>query len=391
MSIPKTSSIKKPLRIAYVIDDGMNSEDGVQAYARTLGDWMRSHGHTVHYLCGETSRTDIPGLFPLARNLKVKFNGNYLSIPWPTSSAKIKRHLAEYQYDVVHVQIPHSPFFGAKVAKLASPSSAIFSTFHILPYGFLARYGSKLLGLWLKGNLKHFDQHFANSPASMKFSKWSFGIPRSMLLPNMVNGSAYAPDRDIHTVPPKDSFEIVFVGRLVERKGCRYLVEAVARLLVNDPRARFTLHICGKGPLKDELEEMVSAKNLDDRVVFHGFVSTEEKIRRLQSADIAVFPSYSGESFGIVLIEAMAAGAGVVVGGENPGYSYVLESTPETIAKVKDIDSFAQLLQKCMSDRSFFIKTHKLQQQAVRQFDVSVVGPKMLSQYESCIHQKNQK
>ena len=151
------------------------------------------------------------------------------------------------------------------------------------------------------------------------------------------------------------------------------------------------MHICGKGPLENQLKELVASKNLDEQVIFHGFVSTQEKIQRLQSADIAVFPSFSGESFGIVLIEAMAAGAGVVVGGRNPGYSYVLESTPELLIDVKDNTNFASLLHKCMTDESFFEVTHRIQQQIVQQFDVAVVGSKMLNEYESCIRSKNQK
>ncbi len=382
---------RRILKIAYVIDDGMNSEDGVQAYVKTLGAWMSSRGHSVHYLCGETSRTDIPGLYPLAKNLKVTFNGNRLSMPWPTSTAKIKQHVQMNDYDVVHVQIPHSPFFGAKVARLSSEKSVVMSTFHILPYGVVARYGSKLLGIWLCRNLRYFDKHIANSPATMMFSRWAFGLKDSVLVPNMVNLALFSPKQDRHISPANKTFEIVFVGRLVERKGCRYLLQAARRLHGQQPDLDFKIHICGKGPLEGELQRLANENGLKDVVEFHGFISNEEKVRRLQAADIAVFPSYSGESFGIVLIEAMAAGAGVVIGGNNPGYSYVLQETPETLVDVQDEERFAELLGRVMTDVDFYKKIHEKQQQSVRQFDVEVVGNQILELYESCMHRRNRK
>lgn len=362
------------MKIGFVVDDTLDKPDGVQQYVMTLGAWLSDQGHEVRYLVGESRRTDISGIYSLAKNVKVIFNGNRLSIPLPVNKKAIKRVLDEEQFDVLHVQVPYSPFFAAKVIQLASPTTKIVGTFHILPYGRLSSAGTWLLGRWLRGSLRKFSTHLAVSAPAAQFARKTFGIDCE-ISPNSVSLNIFRPKG---STSPKDHLEIMFLGRLVPRKGCQQLLEAVSQMSLPD---NCVINICGTGPLRPQLETYVAAHNMSNQVKFHGFVTDDDKVAFMQRADIAVFPSLSGESFGIVLIEAMAAGAGVVLGGNNPGYESVLADVPGSIIDAHRPSVMARQLQDLIEDTQKRQRLHQLQQAHVEQFDTARVGEELLSIY----------
>lgn len=364
------------LRIAFVVDDGMDKPDGVQQYILTLGEYFKSKGHNVRYLAGETKRTDIKEVLPISKNLKVRFNGNSLSTPFPASRTKIKRLLDKEKFDVIHVQMPYSPVMAGRVVHLAKNHTKIIGTFHILPLGETQYGGTKLLGYVLKRNLKKFDKFLSVSPPAREFAKQSFGI-ESDVLPNPVDIKKFRRSAKREAGP----INIVYLGRLVPRKGCMQLLKALDLLLEKDASLNVRLHICGDGNQRHKLEHFVKNSRLREYVRFHGFVSEKEKVRFLNNADIAVFPSISGESFGIVLIEAMAAGAGVVIAGNNPGYASVMHEVKECLFDPKDPVSLSDKLESLISDTKQFISIHKKQQELVRSFDINVIGEKLLKIY----------
>jgi phosphatidylinositol alpha-mannosyltransferase len=86
------TSDKPKLKIGFVLDDGLDKPDGVQQYILSLGEWMAGQGHDVHYLVGETERTDLPNVHSMSRNIWVLGNGNRMSIPLPTTSRRRTAH-----------------------------------------------------------------------------------------------------------------------------------------------------------------------------------------------------------------------------------------------------------------------------------------------------------
>src|SRR6266542_3842098 len=132
-------------KIAFVLDDSLDTPDGVQQYILTVGTWFAHLGHEVHYIVGETKRTDVPNVHSIGRNVKARFNHNRMSIPLPVSKKVIHRLLAEQEFDVVHVQMPFSPMLGGRVVKAASPQTAVVGTFHIAPHSKLVYFGTLLL------------------------------------------------------------------------------------------------------------------------------------------------------------------------------------------------------------------------------------------------------
>lgn len=369
------------LKIGFVLDDGLDAEDGVQAYILTIGTWLEKRGHEIHYLVGETNRKDIKHLHSMAKNIKVTFNGNKLTIPLPASKKRIQTLLKTEKFDILHIQVPYSPFFGAKVVSNAPALTAVVGTFHILPYGTLSEVGTRVLGRVLQRNLRRFDEQLSVSEAARDFALKTFKIP-TVVVPNMVNVAAYTPAKEFKRINSK--LRIVFVGRLVERKGCQYLLQALGRLYTQHPGVDFELIVCGKGPLLDELKQSVEEHNLSGKVDFKGFVSQKEKISYLQSADIAIFPAYGGESFGIVLIEAIAARAGCVIAGNNPGYASVVGGIPNALVEVRNTEHFADSLYALMTKAELRNKIHEAQQKMINNYDVNTVGKKIESIYINC-------
>ena len=369
------------LKIGFVLDAGIDVEDGVQQYILTLGRYLRGLGNEVHYIVGESKRTDIENMHSLSKNFTVKFNGNKVFIPKPTSKKIIIELLEKEKFDVLHVQVPYSPFYGAKFVKYALKNTTVVGTFHILPYNFLTKYGTWLLGLALKNNLKRFDLQISASKANQEFSAWAFHT-KSIVVPNMVDIESFTPTKTFKR--NNEVCEILYLGRLTERKGCAYLLQALSCMLKQYPDTKFHLNIAGKGELLDKLKETAVKENLYPYIDFLGFVSNVGKIELMQNADIAVFPAYAGECFGIVLIEAMAARSGMVIGGNNPGYACVLGDIKNSLVNVKDTDAFSKVLHKGITDINFRNEVYTEQQAIIDQYDYKVVGSRILELYKNC-------
>lgn len=108
------------VKIGFVLDDTLDSTDGVQQYVRCVGEWMRQRGHQVYYLASATSRTDLENIYSLSKNIKVRFNANQLSIPLPAGYSKLRRLVEQLELDILHVQVPYSPFLGEGLFDLFS-------------------------------------------------------------------------------------------------------------------------------------------------------------------------------------------------------------------------------------------------------------------------------
>jgi phosphatidylinositol alpha-mannosyltransferase len=374
------------LKIGLVLDTSLDPADGVQQYVIDMGEWLRGQGHDTHYLVGQTERHDLPNIHSLARNIGVRFNGNQTTIPLPASRRKLKRFLAEHQFDVLHVQTPHSPFMAQKLVLAADPGTAVIGTFHILPYGRLATWGNRALGIWLRPSLKRFDQIVSVSAAAAGFARQSFGV-NTEVLPNVVD---YRRFHGAQPLPQYDNSKltILFLGRLVPRKGCQLLLEAVARLHKTAKVPDFRVVICGRGPLEAKLQAYVQQNGLQDMVEFAGYIDEAAKPHYYASADLAVFPSSGGESFGIVLLEAMAGGRAAVLAGDNPGYRSVMAPQPDLLFDPTDAKGLAEKL-------SLYLNNTK-ERQALADwggsyaagFDVNQVGRKLLTIYNKALRKR---
>ena len=371
------------MKIGLVLDDTLDTPDGVQQYVLHVGQWLSEQGHEVHYLVGNTTRTDLANVHSLSRNLRVRFNGNRMSMPLPTSPRKLRRFLAEQQFDVLHVQVPYSPFMAGMLLGVAPKDTAVVGTFHILPYSKLVSFANRCLGLLNHFSAKRFDLMVAVSQPAAEFARRVYGYDTSVV-PNPVRLEQFAGAKsdDIH-------LNIVFLGRLVARKGSLLLLRAVA-LLKTQGKLADTVRIIlgGKGELLPALQKFVEQHDLEQAVTFYGFVNEAEKADFLAQADIAIFPSVAGESFGIVLIEGMAVARGVVVGGNNPGYASVLRPLPAQLVNPKDIRAFADKLAYYLEHPDARQAAAEAQHAYVKQFDINVVGAQLVAVYEQALQSR---
>lgn len=362
------------MKIAYVLDDTLDKSDGVQQAVLTIARQMVELGHEVHYIVPRTERKDLPHVHCISRFIEMKFNGNSVRTPLPASRGRIKKLLKQENFDVIHVQMPYSPVLAGRVVRYADKSAVIVGTFHILPYNALARIGTRLLGLWLRRNLRRFDNFYAVSGPAQSFLKSSFGVD-SQVLGNPINYRFFNAFTDGKAKYSTQKTKIVYVGRFDVRKGVLQLIKSYEQM---SEQKNCELVMCGKGPLLEEAKAYATNKNL--AIEFPGFVSEEEKAMQLASADIAVFPSISGESFGIVLTEAMASGAHITLGGNNPGYASVLNPWPEVLFDPNDVTSFAAKLDYFVKNTTNREEIGTAQQAYVKEFDVETIAQKLITQ-----------
>jgi len=360
--------------IGYVLDDTLDKPDGVQQAVVSLAEYMRSLGHEVHYIVADTKRRDLKNIHSVTKLLSLKFNGNSTRTPLVASGREINKLLSAVDFDVLHVQLPYSPLMAGRVIKRANTKTKIVGTFHILPYNVVSKIGTRILGLWLSRNKKRFNSAYAVSQPALDFMKSSFGID-GQVLPNPVDYNFFHK----HAVKKRKNVKkkVLFVGRFDTRKGVKQLVLAYEKLspMIKD---KIELTMSGKGPLRNGL--VVYARQNDLDIKFPGFISDEQKAKSMAQADVAIFPSTAGESFGIVLVEAMSSGAGVTIGGDNPGYASVLAPWPGTLFDASSPSSIAGKITELVSNDKNRLEIGQSQHEAVKQYDVVSVAKKLLKE-----------
>jgi phosphatidyl-myo-inositol alpha-mannosyltransferase len=366
------------LTIGYILDDSLDVMDGVQQAMLNIGEEMRRRGHDVHYLVPKTNRTDIRGIHSLGDFYRLAFNGNSVRTPKFLSKKTIRGVYDSVRFDVLHVQMPYSPLFASKLLKYAPKVTPKVGTFHILPYDGIASLGTTFLGKLMHASHRSLDVVYAVSKPALDFMSTSYGL-QGTVLPNPIDYSffhAHASQAD------KSQKKVVYVGRFDERKGVRELAHAI-KLLREAGQSDVSFTMCGKGPLLQWVQSFNTQYALD--IQLPGFVDDVQKAQELASATIAIFPSKSGESFGIVLTEAMSSGASVVLGGDNPGYRSVLSPWPDSLFDATSPQAIADKISFFLNETDIRTQIGREQQTYVKQFDIIGIADKLELSYQSLV------
>jgi phosphatidylinositol alpha-mannosyltransferase len=267
----------------------------------------------------------------------------------------------------------------------AAPETAVVGTFHIVPKSQIARQSSRGLALYEHKLLKRFQTVISVSPAAQTFARQVYGLT-CIVEPNVIDLIPY------RQVPGKSAgnqiVTIVFLGRLVERKGCEYLLRAIVELKDRPQLKPFRVLIGGRGPLEPRLKRFAWDHGLNKLVEFNGFIDEADKPEFLAQADLAIFPSTAGESFGIVLLEAMAAAPGVVLAGDNEGYASVMQPHIEQLFAPRQSQLLAEKIAYYIQNKSARQAAHRWQTRHVEQFDVNVVGPRIIDLYNQALRHR---
>ncbi|RYQ41471.1 glycosyltransferase family 4 protein [Bifidobacterium pseudolongum] len=372
------------LTIGFVFDDTLDALDGVQQHIITIGTELVRRGHDVHYLVGETHHSPVPQTVSLARNVMVSFNGNRMRIPLPVRKREIRAALAHNNYDILHIQAPYSPLFGGRVLECAPQSTGVVATYHIAPIDRRARYGGRALGLVNAHSHRRVDEVIAVSQVAAQYAQFT-AHAHGTIIANPVNVEKFATAAHRAT---RDAAHphIVFLGRLVPRKGAQLLLDALdyGERHGMFPMPGLHVTIAGEGPLMDDCVQR--AARLRTPVQFVGTVD-EGKADLLASADVAVFPAIGGETFGIVLPEAIASGAGVTLAGDNPGYRWTMRGDDDALFSVGPDHArvLAERITRALTDAPWARRLHAREEALLDRYNVQAVTDEVEQVYARAI------
>lgn len=367
------------MRVGLVCPYSLDVAGGVQNHVRDLAETLRANGHVVSVLApgSETdggTGTGAPAYVVSAgRAVPVPYNGSVARVTFgPVSAARTRRWLHDGDFDVVHVHEPTTP--SVSLIALAASTAPVVATFHTATER--SRAMAAAAGV-LRPALDKIVGRIAVSQIALRTVTQHLG-GSAVVVPNGLFVERFADlrrDRPTGAAAPT----IVFLGRFDEpRKGLPVLLDAVHGVLAEHPGARVV--VAGRGDVEAaaaRLSPPVSAA-----VSFLGGVSDGERVRLLARADVFVAPNLGGESFGIVLIEAMAAGAPVVA-SDIPAFRAVCEQGRlGRLFATGDADDLTRVVLETLADPGTPVRTEAAAV-AVWRYDWSVVTRQVTAVYDA--------
>ena len=320
------------MRIGFVCPYSLTLPGGVQGQVLGLARALRAHGHEVRVLGPCDGPPPDSGVTPLGNSVPLAANGSVAPIaPDLPCALRTIRALRDEDFDIVHLHEPLVP--GPCMVTALIKHAPLVGTFHAAGVSAAYRFASGPL-TWLAGRL---DVACAVSEDARRLAERYLGGNYEMVF-NGIEVERFAKA----TPTPSERPTVLFLGRHEERKGLAVLLDAVAAL-PKDVR----IWVGSDGPQTAELTQRVAG---DERVEWLGRIDDQEKARRLRGADVFCAPSLHGESFGVVLLEAMAAGTPIVA-TEIPGYARVARPDREALLVAPgDAGALAGALARVLGD-----------------------------------------
>jgi phosphatidylinositol alpha-mannosyltransferase len=365
------------VRIGIVCPYSFDVPGGVQFHVRDLAEHLVDHGHHVSVLAPADDDTPVPHyVVPAGRAVPVPYNGSVARVNFgPVSASRVRRWLTDGRFDVLHIHEPVSP--SLSLLALWSAEGPIVGTFHTSTLRSRAMQAAYPL---LRPSLEKISARIAVSEDARRTVTTHIGGD-AVVIPNGVYVDRFA-DAAVETrwVGTPGRPTVAFVGRLDEpRKGLPVLARAIPDVLEALPGARFL--VAGRGDA-EEARELLDVRSLA-ACEFLGTVSDEEKASLLRSVDVYVAPHTGGESFGIVLVEAMSAGAPVLA-SDLDAFGRVLDGGElGLLFPVGDASALAAELVRLLGDPTLRGRLQARAQAAVRRYDWSVVAEEVLAVYET--------
>ena len=368
------------MKIAMVSPYDFTWPGGVTIHVSQLARELEQSGHEVQVLAPHSpSRECQDGdlLVPLGRSVPLPSNGSIARVSLSVWLARrIRALLQREQYDVIHLHEPMAPILPLTVLEYSNTVNV--GTFHACRNRqHLYRMSRPVIKRWrsrLHGSI-------AVSPAAMRYVSEAFPGEYE-IIPNGIDVDHFS-QRAVPWPQYQDGkTNLIFVGRLEKRKGLRYLLEAYGRLKWDMPDLR--LIVVGPGTPDKDSYHVLSSQNLQD-VEFVGRVPYDDLPRYYASADVFCSPATGGESFGIVLLEAMAAGKPIVA-SDIEGFRGVMQHGRQgSLFQNKSVESLASELQTLVLDPDLRRKMGEQGRTTAQQYRWQVVGRRVEQYYESCI------
>lgn len=371
------------MKVALVCPYDWSKPGGVKAHIESLATQLNAR-HEVRVFAPMSERSESAGRGPqvigLGHPVPVPFNRSVAPVSLsPLAVRQTLAALRRFQPHVVHVHEPFVPV--VSVAAAAWGPRPVVATFHSWSdrdraYRTIRRPARRVAG--------RLDARIAVSPAAQQYAGGALGIPLGSfrVVPNGVNADAFTAAEPLKYLVDPTRPLILFVGRLEPRKGLDVLVRAFLRLRAARPDVR--LCVVGEGPERERCQRMIPPSIRPD-VLFVGAVSQEELPRYHASADIFASPATGGESFGIVLLEAMAAGLPVVA-SDIPGYRTVLkEGRQGRLVPPSDAFALADALATFLANEKLCRAMAQQGRQTAAEYDWPVVAARIETIYHQVV------
>ncbi|MDI5964662.1 glycosyltransferase family 4 protein [Streptomyces sp. SL13] len=365
------------MRIGIVCPYSWDVPGGVQFHIRDLAEHLIALGHELSVLAPADDDTPLPPYVVSAgRAVPVPYNGSVARLNFGfLSAARVRRWLHDGAFEVIHIHEPASPSLGLLACWAAQgPIVATFHTSNPRSRAMIAAYPI------LQPALEKIRARVAVSEYARRTLVEHLGGD-AVVIPNGVDVGFFAGAApEPRWQGTADAPTIGFIGRIDEpRKGLPVLMRALPRILAARPGAR--LLVAGRGDTEEALSGL--PRQLHGQVEFLGMVSDEDKARLLRSVDVYAAPNTGGESFGIILVEAMSAGAPVLASDLDAFRQVLDQGAAGELFPVEDADALADACLRLLGDPDRLAALRETGSRHVRRFDWSVVGAEILSVYET--------
>ena len=338
------------MKIALVSPYDFAYPGGVANHISALERHFTQMGHEVRVIAPASRVISTFGdrFIPIGKPRPIPTSGSIARVTTSLRLAsRIKAVLNEEKFDIIHLHEPFMPMLCTAVLRFSNTANV--GTFHAVHGKPGYNFGRPISTIMLRRRVHKLDGKTAVSKPAMEFAHKH--VPGYYtVIPNGVDLDHFSPN-----VSPIDEFcdgkvNILFVGRLEKRKGVSYLLEAYKRVRQEIPNSR--LIIVGPGTrLRGKYERQVKRSGLKD-VVFVGYVSYDELPRYYKTADIFCAPAIGWESFGIILLEAMAMGKPIVASNIDGYASLVTHGVEGLLVPPRDKEMLAQALITLMASES---------------------------------------
>lgn len=362
------------MRIGMVCPYSFDVPGGVQAHVLQLAEVLRARGHEVSVLAPASPDVSLPDYVVSAgKSVAIPYNGSVARLQFsPAAHRKVKKWLAKGDFDVLHLHEPNAPSLSMLALNVAE--GPIVATFHTsttksltlsVVQGLLRPMHEKIIG------------RIAVSDLARRWQMEALGSD-AVEIPNGVDVAAFATAQPLPGYP-RPGRTVLFLGRYDEpRKGMAVLVGALPTLV--EKFGDVEVLIVGRG---DEDELRRTAGTLAGHLRFLGQVDDAEKASALRSADVYCAPNTGGESFGIVLTEAMAAGTAVVASDLDAFRRVLRHGEAGRLVPVGDDAALAAALIEVLDDDELRASYVAAGTEAVRRFDWPVVADQIVRVYET--------
>ncbi|MEO0281400.1 MAG: glycosyltransferase family 4 protein [candidate division WOR-3 bacterium] len=314
----------RPLKILLVSDPYYPYPSGISEYTFYLSKYLKKHRNEVQILTTHyKGEKEEKGVIRFGKVLMIPMNKSYATMAFGLDiPSKVKNLLSNNDFDIVHLNGPFFPslsFFALHYSKTKNIAAFLNAGFKF--YNF----GSKIFRIVYKKYLNKIDGYFAISETA-KLAMEPYFPGDYEIIPAGVDVEFFESEGEKFEIEgyPK----ILFLGRLDERKGVLKIINVFSKLLKIKKDAK--LIIAGKGPLDGQAKQMVKDLRIERSTIFTGYVKKDDIPKYYRTADIYCSPALGGESFGIVLLEAMACGTPVVASNIH-GYSQVIENLKDGV------------------------------------------------------------